>query len=104
MAKDNAFAARGFRQAVGEAARLIGAHPDAGRIDLRLAPAHYRFWSLTRFHYVLVYEMSWSTRRASDHRALPTFCIPRAIWRRSCLSYGAMTRPPGIIERRAGAG
>ena len=58
MAKENAFAARGFRQAVGEAARLIGAHPDAGRIDLRLAPSHYRFWSLTRFHYVLVYEAS----------------------------------------------
>lgn len=58
IAKDNAIAARQFRQAVGEAARLIGAHPDAGRIDAKLAPPRYRLWSLTRFHYVLVYEAS----------------------------------------------
>ena len=58
IAKDNALAAQGFRSAVGQAARLIGAHPDAGRIDLRLAPPRYRFWSMSRFHYVLVYEAS----------------------------------------------
>lgn len=54
IAKDNAIAAGGFRLAVGEAARPIGAHPDVGRIDLKLASRRYRFWSLTHFHYALV--------------------------------------------------
>ena len=55
-AEDNEIAARGLRQAVGEAARLLGRHPLAGRVQPLLAPPRYRFWSLTRFHYVLVYE------------------------------------------------
>ncbi len=56
LAEDSESAARGLRLAVGEAARRIGAHPLAGRERLDLAPARYRFWSLTRFPYILVYE------------------------------------------------
>ncbi|WP_158747452.1 type II toxin-antitoxin system RelE/ParE family toxin [Acidisphaera sp. L21] len=56
LAQDSESAARGLRLAVGEAARLIGARPLAGRERLELAPTRYRFWSLTRYPYILVYE------------------------------------------------
>ncbi len=56
IAKDNEAAARRLRRAVGAAARLIGEHPQAGRLQPLLAPPRYRFWSLTDFHYVVVYE------------------------------------------------
>lgn len=56
IARDNETAARALRVAVGEAARLIGARPLAGRVRPELAAPHYRFWSLTRFPYVLVYD------------------------------------------------
>jgi len=56
LAKDSESAARGFRLAVVEAAHLIGARPLAGRARLDLAPARYRFWSLKRYPYLMVYE------------------------------------------------
>ncbi len=56
IAQNDEAAARRLRQAAGEAARLIGARPLAGRMRPELAPPHYRFWSLTRFPYILVYD------------------------------------------------
>ena len=38
------------------AARLIGARPLAGRQRPELLPGPYRFWSLVRFSYVMVYD------------------------------------------------
>ena len=48
--------ARGLRDAVEHAARRPGAHPLMGRAQADLLPAPYRFWSLTRFQVVLVYD------------------------------------------------
>jgi plasmid stabilization system protein ParE len=56
LAQHSESAARGLRLAVGDAARLIGAHPMAGRVRLNLAPARYRFLSLNHYPYLLVYE------------------------------------------------
>ncbi len=56
LAQDSENAARGLRLAVGEAARLIGARPLAGRNRLDLAPERYRFWSLKRYPYLIVYD------------------------------------------------
>ena len=56
LAKRNPSAARDLRRAIVDVARLIGAHPLAGhrRTDVLLGP--YRFWGLTRFHLLLVYD------------------------------------------------
>ena len=56
LAQNSENAASGLRMAVGEAARLIGARPLAGRVRLDLAPERYRFWSLQRYPYLLVYD------------------------------------------------
>jgi plasmid stabilization system protein ParE len=49
-------AMRRFQEALAAAARLIGAHPEAGRRELQLADERYRFWSLRGFPYLLVYR------------------------------------------------
>jgi toxin ParE1/3/4 len=56
LAKRNPQAARDLRQAIVEAARLIGARPLAGRQHPELLPGPYRFWSLVRFAYLIVYD------------------------------------------------
>jgi plasmid stabilization system protein ParE len=56
IADDNLDAARAMQAAVAEAARKIGERPLTGRMRLDLAPSPYRFWSLTRFQYLLVYR------------------------------------------------
>ena len=45
-----------LRAAVFAAARRLGDRPLLGRRDLALLPEPYRFWSLTRFQVVLVYN------------------------------------------------
>ena len=57
MARQDGAVARRLNQAVGEAARRIGERPGIGHVRLELAPARYRFWRLTGFPYVLVYEV-----------------------------------------------
>lgn len=56
LAKRNPAASRGLRQAILEAARLIGVRPLAGRRRPELVGERYRFWALTRFPYLLVYD------------------------------------------------
>jgi plasmid stabilization system protein ParE len=55
IAKDNPDAAAGLNDAVLEAARLIGHRPTVGAHRLHLAGSRYRFWSIPRYHYLLVY-------------------------------------------------
>lgn len=50
--------ARRLRDAVQTAARLVGSHPLAGRSDLGLLPAPYRFWSLPAVRLAFVYDAS----------------------------------------------
>jgi toxin ParE1/3/4 len=52
---DNTTARRGLNDAVEAAARHIGANPAIGARRPRLASARYRFWSIPRYHYLLVY-------------------------------------------------
>ena len=56
LARRSPDAARKLRQATGEAARLLGQRPLAGRVQPELVGAHCRLWSLTSFPYVLVYD------------------------------------------------
>lgn len=56
LAKRIPQAARYLRQAFVEAARLIGAHPKAGRLRPALLRGPYRFWQLVRFSYLPVYN------------------------------------------------
>jgi len=49
-------AARRLQQAFGKAARLLGAHPDAGRQQALLVGDRYRVWSVTGFPYLMVYD------------------------------------------------
>src|SRR5271166_6513408 len=58
IARDNPDAAKALRVAIGDAARLIGTRPLAGRLRLDLAPARYRFWSLSNFPYLVIYDAS----------------------------------------------
>ena len=58
IAADNPMAARGLRDTVDAASRLIGARPEIGRFRPELTSARFRFWSLTGFPYLLVYEAS----------------------------------------------
>ena len=53
---DNLGKAKALREAVAVAARRLGAHPLLGRRQLGLLPEPYRFWSLTRFQVVLLYN------------------------------------------------
>ena len=55
IATENLTAARGLNEAVLGAARRIGAHPAIGVHRAALAADRYRFWSLRRYGYILVY-------------------------------------------------
>lgn len=55
IAKDNPDAADRCFEAVQNAARLIGGNPALGAHRPSLAGPRYRFWSIPRFRYVLVY-------------------------------------------------
>jgi toxin ParE1/3/4 len=56
LARRNPDAARGLRQAIGDAAKLIGARPLAVRLEPEMVGPHYRVWSLVPFPYILVYD------------------------------------------------
>jgi plasmid stabilization system protein ParE len=56
VARRNPDAAVGLREAIAEAARLLGARPFAGRAAPDLVGPHYRIWSLSTFPYILVYD------------------------------------------------
>ena len=56
LARRSPEAARGLRQAIGEAAKLLGARPLAGRPEPELVGPHYRIWPLVSFPYLLVYD------------------------------------------------
>jgi plasmid stabilization system protein ParE len=49
-------ARQAMRLAVETAAGRLGANPQLGRTAPAPLPAPYRFWSLTRFGYLLVYD------------------------------------------------
>jgi plasmid stabilization system protein ParE len=74
IAKDNADAARGMNDAVLEAAARIGSRPLLGRAGVYV-PTRYRFWSLTRYGYLLVYDATLEpvqiVRVVSTRRDLP---------------------------------
>jgi toxin ParE1/3/4 len=56
IAKDSPMAARGFSSAVVAAAERISKHPLAGVSRPELAPAPYRFCTLGRYPYLVVYN------------------------------------------------
>ncbi len=56
LARRSPEAARGLRQSIGDAARLLGNQPLAGRAEPELVGPRYRLWSLVSFPYVLVYD------------------------------------------------
>jgi len=56
IASENSDAARRLRNAVAAAAELIGTRPLMGRVRIDLAPDRYRFWSLTAFSLLVVYD------------------------------------------------
>ncbi|HME73645.1 MAG TPA: type II toxin-antitoxin system RelE/ParE family toxin [Myxococcota bacterium] len=58
IARDNETAARALRAAVSVAARRIGERPEIGRLRPELTSSRYRFWSLSGFPYLLVYDVS----------------------------------------------
>ena len=53
---DNLPKARALRDAVLVAAKRLGEHPMLGRLQPELLRPPYRFWSLSRFQMVLVYN------------------------------------------------
>lgn len=53
---DRLATAKALRDAVFGAARRLGERPMLGRRQPDLLPEPYRFWSLTRFQVVLVYD------------------------------------------------
>ena len=53
---DNLPKGRALRDAVMVAARRLGERPTLGRPQPQLLPLPYRFWSMTRFQLVLVYN------------------------------------------------
>ena len=56
IAADSPDAARRFRTALTDAARLIGGRPGIGRRHPVLLGKRYRLWSLAGFPYLLVYD------------------------------------------------
>jgi len=54
---EHASAVERLKRAVSDAARRIAQNPSLGSVRPHLPPP-YRFWSLTRFGYVLVYDPS----------------------------------------------
>ena len=55
--------ARALRDEVPVAARRLGERPRLGRVRLELLPEPYRFWSMTRFQMLLVYNPTTSPPR-----------------------------------------
>ena len=53
---DNLAKGHALRDAVLAAARRLGERPMLGRPQLELLPLPYRFWSLTRFQLLVVYN------------------------------------------------
>ena len=53
---EHALAAEKLRRTVEDAARRLGQRPELGRLELALADARYRFWSISGFPYLLVYR------------------------------------------------
>jgi plasmid stabilization system protein ParE len=74
IAESNSAAARGLNDAVLSAANLLGARPTIGRPGLYV-PQRYRFWSLTRFGYLIVYDPTLNpvqiVRLVNTRRDLP---------------------------------
>lgn len=56
IGRENLAAAETLRRAVEEIARRIGPRPLLGHVRPDLAPERYRFWSLTAFSMLLVYD------------------------------------------------
>jgi len=53
---EHAAAQKALSTAIETMARRLGGNPHLGRLAPPYVPAPYRFWSLTRFGYVLVYD------------------------------------------------
>ena len=58
LAENNPQAATRLNDAVRDAAQLIGSNPNVGSRRLALADARYRFWSIPKYRYLLVYTDS----------------------------------------------
>jgi hypothetical protein len=65
------------QRAVADAARRIGQNPFLGSVRPYLAPP-YRFWSLTRFGYVLVYDPQTDPVESSA-LSIPKRDLPRML-------------------------
>ena len=63
IASENRRAARSFVLAVDDALATIGKHPDIGAERLELAEPPIRFWTVQRYHYLLVYNCKRSPPR-----------------------------------------
>jgi plasmid stabilization system protein ParE len=74
IAANNEAAARGLNDAVLKAAKLLGSRPNVGRHG-PYVPRRYRFWSLTRYRFLLVYDATLDpvqiVRVVSTRRDLP---------------------------------
>ena len=57
IAEDNPDAADNLLSAALDAAKRLTRKPDLARVELRLAPARYRFWSLRGYPYLLVIDI-----------------------------------------------
>ena len=72
---DHPVAQQALRFALEAAARRLGEHPQYGRAAPAYVPEPYRFWSLPRFGYVLVYDPQTEPieilRFVHDSRDLP---------------------------------
>lgn len=53
---EHANAADKLKRCVAEAARLIGSHPEMGRLEPKLADSRFRFWTVSGFPYLMVYR------------------------------------------------
>ena len=56
IAQDDTEAAKRLNAAFRQAATLIGARPNAGRLRQDIIGERYRVWSLTSFPYLLIYN------------------------------------------------
>jgi plasmid stabilization system protein ParE len=56
IAEDNPDAAEGLLTAAIAAAKLVTQKPALARVERRLAPVRYRFWSLRAYPYLLVVD------------------------------------------------
>ena len=81
----------------GTAVRRIGDRPMLGRIEPRYAPQNYRFWSITGFPYLLVYDRprrrSGSSASSTPPRTSPDTSAPCAPNTRTDTSAPPSCRP-----------